>query len=53
MIGIGMGANPGSLPRDIFASRDIAIVGFPFPAVMSHTQTRGNEPVNRLYPELE
>ena len=53
MIGIGMGANPGSLPRDIFASRNIAIVGFPFPAVMSHTQTRGNEPVNRLYPELE
>jgi len=51
IIGCGFGG-PGSLPRPIFESRKIATVSFPFWEVMSHTQTRGNEPINKLYPEL-
>ncbi|MCR4859357.1 MAG: hypothetical protein K5910_01685 [Bacteroidales bacterium] len=51
IIGCGFGG-PGSLPRPIFEERPIATVSFPFWEVMSHTQTRGNEPINRLYPEL-
>jgi hypothetical protein len=50
IIGIGFGA--GSLPTDIFTSRKIAIVPFNFMQVMAHQQSRGNEPINRLYPEL-
>lgn len=53
IIGLGFGTNPGSLPKEIFDSRDIAVISFPFMEVMSHTQVRGNEPVNRLYPEYE
>lgn len=49
IIGIGMGA--GSLPRHIFEDRDIAMISFPFWEVMSHTQKRGEEPLNRLYPD--
>ncbi|WP_116106339.1 T9SS type A sorting domain-containing protein [Lewinella sp. IMCC34191] len=49
---IGMGGPTGSLPVDIFASRDIARMGFNFGQVMAHTQTRGNEPINSLYPDL-
>ena len=48
---IGIGRGPGSLPADIFHSRDIAVVSFNFGQVMEHTQTRGNEPINKLYPE--
>ncbi len=51
VIGIGQGA--GSLSPGIFRSRNIAMIGYPFQEVMSHTQTRGNEPINRLYPDLE
>ncbi|MDR0961191.1 MAG: hypothetical protein LBM62_01325 [Mediterranea sp.] len=51
IIGIGMGS--GSLPADIFADRNIAQIAFNFTQVMSHTQKRGSEPINRLYPELE
>jgi len=51
VIGIGFGAAPGSLPPEIFTSRNIAVIGFPFMAVMAHTQVRGEQPVNRLYPE--
>lgn len=51
IIGCGFGG-PGSLPRPIFEARDIATVSFPFWEVMAHTQTRGNEPINKLYPEL-
>ncbi len=51
VIGIGRGA--GSLPEDIFSSRNIAQIAFNFTQVMSHTQTRGNEPINKLYPDLE
>lgn len=49
MIGIGFGY--GSLPADIFESRDIACLSYPFTEVMSHTQVRGEEPINKLYPE--
>lgn len=52
VIGIGFGGGTGSLPSDIFTSRDIATIAFNFSQVMSHTQTRGNEPINRLYPEM-
>lgn len=48
---IGMGSPTGSLPANIFTSRDIARVTFNFAQVMSHTQTRGREPINSLYPE--
>ncbi|MDR0940336.1 MAG: hypothetical protein LBN29_13515 [Mediterranea sp.] len=49
---IGIGWGTGSLPADIFIRRDIARITFDFTQVMSHTQKRGNEPINRLYPEL-
>ncbi len=49
VIGIGMGA--GSLPPQIFKDRNIAMIAFPFWEVMSHTQKRGQEPLNRLYPD--
>lgn len=49
IIGIGMGA--GSLPPHIFSDRNIAMISFPFWEVMQHTQKRGEEPLNRLYPD--
>jgi hypothetical protein len=49
---IGIGRGSGSLPSDIFEDRDIAMIAFDFSQVMSHTQTRGREPINRLYPDL-
>ncbi|MFC2138922.1 T9SS type A sorting domain-containing protein [Bacteroidota bacterium] len=42
----------GSLPEDIFTSRNIASVTFNFWEVMAHAQTRGSEPINALYPDL-
>lgn len=48
---IGIGFPSGSMPRQLFENRNIAMIGFNFMQVMSHTQTRGNEPINRLYPE--
>lgn len=48
---IGIGRGSGSLPAEIFASRDIAQIAFNFTQVMSHTQKRGSEPINRLYPD--
>lgn len=50
---IGIGQGSGGLPADIFSSRAIAQIPFNFSQVMTHTQTRGSEPINRLYPELE
>jgi hypothetical protein len=50
---IGMGGGTGSIPSNIFTNRDIAIIPFNFGQVMAHTQSRGNEPINELYPELE
>lgn len=49
---IGMGGGSGSLPSDIFSSRKIARIAFNFGQVMAHTQRRGREPINKLYPEL-
>jgi hypothetical protein len=49
---IGMGGGTGSLPSDIFTSRNIAIIPFNFSEVMAWQQVRGNEPINRLYPDL-
>ncbi len=49
---IGIGRGSGSLPPDIFTRRNIAQIAFNFTQVMSHTQKRGAEPINRLYPEL-
>jgi hypothetical protein len=48
---IGIGMPSGSLPPKIFDDRDIAQIAFNFTQVMSHTQKRGSEPINRLYPE--
>lgn len=52
VIGIGMGGGAGSLPADIFTTRHIARISFNFGQVMAHSQKRGNEPINKLYPEL-
>lgn len=49
---IGIGRGSGSLPPDIFSSRDIAQIPFNFSQVMAWQQKRGNEPINKLYPEL-
>ncbi len=48
---IGINSPTGSLPADIFESRGIAQIQFHFEQVMAHTQTRGSEPINRLYPD--
>ena len=48
---IGIGFGTGSLPRDIFSQRGVAQIAFNFSQVMSHTQKRGQEPINRLYPD--
>ena len=39
------------LQGQLFDKRKIAQITFDFTQVMSHTQKRGNEPINRLYPE--
>lgn len=49
---IGIGRGSGSLPGDIFTSRNIAQVAFNFTQVMAHQQKRGSEPINKLYPDL-
>lgn len=49
---IGIGRGSGSLPPDLFTSRDIAQISFNFTEVMAWQQKRGEEPINRLYPEL-
>ena len=49
---IGIGRGTGSLPADIFTSRNIAQVSFNFGQVMAHQQKRGSEPYHKLYPEL-
>ena len=49
---IGIGRGSGSLPSELFEKRRIAQIAFDFRQVMSHTQTRGKEPINRIYPEL-
>lgn len=49
---IGIGRGSGSLPPDIFSSRNIAMIPFNFAQVMAWEQKRGSEPINKLYPEL-
>lgn len=48
---IGIGRSTEALPEQLFDKRKIAQITFDFTQVMSHTQKRGNEPINRLYPE--
>lgn len=48
---IGIGRPAGSLPPQLFDKRGIAQITFDFTQVMSHTQKRGTEPINRLYPD--
>lgn len=48
---IGIGMPTGSLPHELFDKRKVAQIAFNFMQVMSHTQKRGTEPINRLYPE--
>ena len=48
---IGIGRPTGSIPVQLFDKRRIAQITFNFTQVMSHTQKRGNEPINRLYPD--
>jgi hypothetical protein len=50
---IGIGRGSGSLPDSIFSNRDVVQIAFNFTQVMSHTQKRGTEPYNRIYPDLE
>ncbi|KOH44940.1 alpha/beta hydrolase family protein [Sunxiuqinia dokdonensis] len=49
---IGVGRPSGSLPPDIFSSREIVQIAFNFSQVMAHQQKRGSEPINKLYPDL-
>lgn len=48
---IGVGWPTGSLPKELFLDNGVAAMGFNFTEVMSHTQKRGEEPINRLYPD--
>ncbi len=48
---IGIGQGTGSLPAEIFEKRKVARIAFNFSQVMAHTQRRGNEPINKLYPD--
>lgn len=49
---IGVGFPTGSLPEELFLDNGVAAMAFDFNEVMSHTQQRGSEPINRLYPAL-
>lgn len=49
---IGMGGGTGSLQPDIFTSHNVATIPFNFGQVMAWQQTRGSEPINKLYPDL-
>lgn len=48
---IGIGRGTGSLPQNILEDKPIATLAFNFSQVMSHTQKRGEEPINKLYPD--
>ena len=49
---IGIGRGTGSLPANIFTSRNIAQVSFTFAQVVAHQQNRGSEPYNKIYPDI-
>ncbi len=40
------------LPTKLFTDRGCALINFDFNTVCKHQQTRGKEPINKLYPEL-
>lgn len=48
---IGIGFPTGSLPKELFLNNGVAAMAFNFNEVMTHTQKRGEEPINRLYPD--
>ncbi len=48
---IGIGRGTGSLPPEVFEGRKLATIAFNFSQVMAHTQVRGEQPINRLYPD--
>lgn len=48
---IGIGFPTGSLPPELITGNGVAAISFNFTEVMSHTQKRGEEPINRLYPD--
>ena len=47
-----IGASMISLPQNLLSERKIATMTFNMNQVMAHQQKRGQEPINRLYPEL-
>jgi hypothetical protein len=49
---LGMGGGTGSLPASVFDSLKIAKIPFNFSQVMAWAQIRGQEPINKLYPDL-
>lgn len=51
VIGVGYEAKAGNLPDDIFTSRKIAMIGFPYEEIIQSQQRRGMQPINDLYPE--
>lgn len=48
---IGIGLPTGSLPPELVGGMGVASMVFNFAEVMSHTQKRGEEPINELYPD--
>jgi hypothetical protein len=49
---IGMGGGTGSVPANVFTSRNIAQIPFSYGQIMASAQNRGSEPINKLYPDL-
>lgn len=47
-----IGASMVSLPQNMLKERNIATMNFNMNQVMAHQQKRGQEPINKLYPEL-
>ena len=41
-----------TLPTSLFTERGCALINFDFNTVCKHQQTRGQEPINKLYPDL-
>ena len=49
---IGIGRGSGSLPANLFTKRNIAQITYDFGQVVAWQQKRGQEPINKLYPDL-
>lgn len=41
------------LPTNLFTSRGCALINFDYSTVCAYEQTRGSEPINKLYPNLK